>query len=63
MRKNTAIGANFDPGTDKIQKKWKQLRLTVHPSPIFCKLEIFIHPINRLLWKEPTNAVNPAVRL
>lgn len=63
MRKNAAIGANFDTRTDNIQKKWKQLHFTVHPSPIFCKLEIIIHSINRLLWKEPTNAVNPAVRL
>ena len=63
MRKNATMGANFDPCADDIKKKQKQLRFTVHPSPEFCKLEIFIHPINRLLWKEPTNAVNPAVRL
>jgi len=63
MRIKTAIGANFDPCTDNIQKNRKQLRFTVHRSPEFCKLEIFIHSINRLLWKEPTNAVNPAVCL
>jgi hypothetical protein len=63
MRKNAAIGANFDAHIYNIQKNQKQLPFTVHPSPKFCKLEIFIYPINRLLWKEPTNAVNPAVRL
>jgi hypothetical protein len=63
MRKIAARGANFDSVDYNILKNQKQSRLTVHPSPEFCKLEIFIHPINRLLWKEPTNAVNPAVRL
>jgi len=63
MRKNTANGVNFDSHFYYIQKNQKQLPFTVHPSPEFCKLEIFYYPINRLLWKEPTNAVNPAVRL
>lgn len=63
MRKNAAYGAIFDSPVYYIQKNQKQLPFTVHRSPKFCKLEIFYYPINRLLWKEPTNAVNPAVRL
>ena len=63
MRKNATYGAIFDSPNYNIQKNLKQSPFTVHRSPKFCKLEIFYYPINRLLWKEPTNAVNPAVRL
>lgn len=50
-----------------IQKKSKQLPFGARRTREFCKLEIFRiefpNTKNRLLWKEPTNAVNPAVCL
>ena len=51
------------PGAGKNKKIQKQFPLSVRRVQEFCKLEIFTHSINRLLWKEPTKAVNPAVCL
>jgi hypothetical protein len=63
MPKKTAIRAKFNPPHCKNLKKLNLLLITVRYSAELCKLEIFIHSINQLLWKEPTNAVNPAVYL